>query len=94
MKALEQEKEEKMTLSEEEREKADAEIKELVIKRTELFNYKQTLDTSKEKAKVKEDNPRRFPDWMERLRLCRKQKRKKSSSQTGCHERYGIQSGV
>ena len=54
MKALEQEKEEKMTLSEEEREKADAEIKELVIKRTELFNYKQTLDTSKEKAKVKE----------------------------------------
>ena len=43
-----------MTLSEEEREKADAEIKELVIKRTELFNYKQTLDTSKEKAKVKE----------------------------------------
>ena len=48
MKALEQEKEEKMTLSEEEREKADAEIKELVIKRTELFNYKQTLDTSKE----------------------------------------------
>ena len=54
MKALEQEKEEKMTLSEEEREKADAEIKELVIKRTELFNYKQTLDTSKEKAKIKE----------------------------------------
>lgn len=54
MKALEQEKEEKMTLSEEEREKADAEIKKLVVKRTELFNYKQTLDTSKEKAKVKE----------------------------------------
>ena len=54
MKDLEQEKEEKMTLSEEEREKADAEIKELVVKRTELFNYKQTLDTSKEKAKVKE----------------------------------------
>ena len=54
MKDLEQEKEEKMTLSEEEREKADAEIKELVVKRTELFNYKQTLDTSKEKAKIKE----------------------------------------
>ena len=54
MKALEQEKEEKMTLSEEEREKADAEIKELIVKRTELFNYKQTLDTSKEKARVKE----------------------------------------
>ena len=50
MKALEQEKEEKMTLSEEEREKADAEIKKLVVKRTELFNYKQTLDTSKEKS--------------------------------------------
>ena len=37
MKALEQEKEEKMTLSEEEREKADAEIKKLVVKRTELL---------------------------------------------------------
>mgnify|MGYP000116886060 CR=1 FL=1 len=55
MKALEQEKEEKMTLSEEEREKADAEIKELVIKRTELFNYKQTLDTSKEKDESQRD---------------------------------------
>ena len=68
MKALEQEKEEKMTLSEEEREKADAEIKELVIKRTEL---------PKKKRKSKRHLPR-FPDWMERSRLCRKQKRKKS----------------
>ena len=89
MKALEQEKEEKMTLSEEEREKADAEIKELVIKRTELFNYKQTLDTSKEKAKVKETSAE-----ISRLDGEIKALQKAKGSQTGCHERYGIQSGV
>lgn len=50
-----------MTLSEEEREKADAEIKELVIKRTELFNYKQTLILPKKKRKSKRHLPR-FPD--------------------------------
>lgn len=93
MKDLEQEKEEKMTLSEEEREKADAEIKELVVKRTELFNYKQTLILPKKKRRLKR-HPPRFPDWMEKLRLCRKQKRKNQGSQTGCHERYGLQSGI
>lgn len=52
--ALEDEKRDRMGLSEEEKEKAEAQMKELVAKRTNLFNQKQTFDPSKEKDKIKE----------------------------------------
>ncbi|MCI5647910.1 MAG: oligopeptide/dipeptide ABC transporter ATP-binding protein [Fusicatenibacter sp.] len=52
--SLEKEKQEKSTLSEEEKEKYDSQVKELIAKRTEIFNMKQTLDPSREKAKIKE----------------------------------------
>lgn len=94
MKALEQEKEEKMTLSEEEREKADAEIKELVRKRTELFNYKQTLDTAKEKAENQRDICRDFQTGWRDQGSAESKRGKNQGTRTGCHERYGLQSGV
>lgn len=53
IKALEKEKESKTRLSDEEREKNRAEIKDLIAKKTDLFNLKQTFDTSKEKDKIK-----------------------------------------
>jgi oligopeptide transport system ATP-binding protein len=48
--ALEAEKREKSTLSEEEKKKVEDELKALRVKRTENYNLKQTLDPSKEKA--------------------------------------------
>lgn len=51
--ALEKEKESKSSLSDDEREKYRAEIKELIAKKTDLFNLKQTFDPSKEKDKIK-----------------------------------------
>lgn len=51
---LESEKREKSTLSEADRQKTEAKIKELTARRTDAFNLKQTLDSSKEKAKIKE----------------------------------------
>lgn len=54
MKELESEKQHKEILSDEEDEAFTAQIGELQFQRTELFNQKQTFDTSKEKAKIKE----------------------------------------
>ena len=51
---LDSEKREKSTLSAAEREKEEKELHALKAKRTEAFNMKQTLDPSKEKAKIKE----------------------------------------
>ncbi|MBQ9264465.1 MAG: ATP-binding cassette domain-containing protein [Clostridia bacterium] len=53
MEALQAEKRSRTTMSEEEADKWDTEIGDLVFKRTELFNLKQTFDTSKEKDKIK-----------------------------------------
>ena len=50
---LEKEKEGKSHISDEEREKYQAEIKELIAKKTDIFNLKQTYDPSKEKDKIK-----------------------------------------
>ena len=52
--ALETEKREHSSLSEEEKEKVKAEYDDLVAKRTDTFNLKQTFDRSKEKDKIKE----------------------------------------
>lgn len=51
---LDSEKREKSTLSAADREKEEKELHALNVKRTELFNMKQTLDPSKEKVKIKE----------------------------------------
>ena len=51
---LDSEKREKSTLNAAEREKEEKELHALKVKRTEAFNMKQTLDPSKEKAKIKE----------------------------------------
>jgi oligopeptide transport system ATP-binding protein len=51
---LDDEKNERATLSHEEAEQIDGEINELIFKRTEAFNTKQTIDSSKEKARYKE----------------------------------------
>ena len=54
LKELESEYAAKTSLSEEEEQKLDNEIQELVFQRTELFNLKQTMDTSREKEKIHE----------------------------------------
>jgi oligopeptide transport system ATP-binding protein len=52
--ALENEKKEKSGLSGEEQAAAEAELKELKDKRTDLYNLKQTYDPAKEKDKIKQ----------------------------------------
>ena len=54
MEALKLERKRKAELSEEEQDKLDGEIADLKYQRTELFNLKQTFDSSKEKARIKE----------------------------------------
>lgn len=54
MVALESEKRERSGLSKQEREEAEQALKDLVAARTNAYNLKQTLDPSKEKAKIKE----------------------------------------
>lgn len=53
---LEKEKHSKETLSDEEDERFSKELKELTFQKTEKSNLKQTLDTKKEKDKIKEIN--------------------------------------
>ena len=51
---LESERRQKSSVSDEKRAEFEKELKELEIKKVNLFNYKQTLDSSKEKDKIKE----------------------------------------
>lgn len=51
---LESEKKARTTLSDEESEAFDTKMKDLLFQRTEAFNLKQTIDPSKEKARMKE----------------------------------------
>ena len=53
MEALKAEKKAKSSLSDEEEEQLDNEIKDLIAKRTDLYNLKQTVDTTKEHARYK-----------------------------------------
>ena len=50
---LESEKKARETMSEEDDEATKKEIDDLIFKKTELFNMRQTIDTSKEKARYK-----------------------------------------
>ena len=54
IKAMENEKEMRASLSVEEEEEWDQKISELVFQRTELFNLKQTMDPGKEKDRIRE----------------------------------------
>ena len=54
MKALEQDMEERLTLSHEDADAFEKERRELMFRRTQIHNNKQTLDRSKEKAEIKE----------------------------------------
>ena len=54
LKELESEKDRRSLLSEEDEKTFDERLHDLNFAKTELFNYKLTLDTSKEKAKIKE----------------------------------------
>ncbi|MBO4429659.1 MAG: ATP-binding cassette domain-containing protein [Clostridia bacterium] len=51
---LKAEKKEKGTMDDEEREKFDEKLDDLIYKRTELFNLKQTYDPHKERDKIRE----------------------------------------
>ena len=52
--ALEKERKERLTLSEEAAASFDAERKELAFRRAEVYNFKQMLDSSREKEKIRE----------------------------------------
>ena len=54
MRALEQDRQERLTLSREDAEAFEKQRRELRFQRTQLQNHKQTLDRSKEKAEMKE----------------------------------------
>ena len=54
MRALEQDRQERLTLSREDAEAFEKQRRELRFQRTQLQNHKQTLDRSKEKAEIKE----------------------------------------
>ena len=54
MLSLKAEKREKETIDDEQAKAIEDEVNELLFKRTELFNFKQTLDSANEKDKIKE----------------------------------------
>lgn len=58
MRALERDREERLTLSGEDAERFEKQRRELRFRRAQLHNDRQTLDRSKEKAKIKEDSRR------------------------------------
>ena len=69
--ALESEKRQKASLSDEERAKVEEEYKELLDKRTNAYNLKQTFDRSKEKDKIRETD-RLINDYDEQIKALKK----------------------
>ena len=69
--ALESEKRERSGLSEEEKAAVKQEYNDLVAKRTDAFNLKQTFDRSKEKDKIKETD-RLINDYDEQIKALKK----------------------
>ena len=68
---LEAEKRRRTSLSDEERAQAEAEYKELLAKRTDAFNLKQTFDPAHEKDKIRE-TARLISDYDEQLKALKK----------------------
>ena len=92
--ALESEKREKSGLSDEEKAAVKQEYNDLVAKRTDAFNLKQTFDRSKEKDKIKETD-RLINDYDEQIKALKKkeerlvQERKAAAaSDTAFHKQY------
>lgn len=73
--ALESEKREKTSLSDEEKAEVEAEYKDLVAKRTDAFNLKQTFDRSKEKDKIKETD-RIISEYDEKIKALKQKEEK------------------
>lgn len=74
--ALESEKRQKSSLSDEERAKLDAQINDITFKRTNLFNEKQTYDPKNEKDKVKAAKER-LKQYDEQIKQLEKEKQDK-----------------
>ena len=72
--ALEKERKERLTLSEEAAASFDAERKELAFRRAEVYNFKQMLDSSREKEKIREVS-RTIAAYDQKLRALEKQKK-------------------
>ena len=71
---LESERKRKMELSEEESRETTDKINDLIFQRTETFNYKMTLDSSKEKAKIREANTK-IKQYTEQIKTLELQKK-------------------
>ena len=71
---LDSEKKAKSSISEEELEKINNEISELNFQKAETFNLKQTLDTSKEKAQIRELNAK-IKDFENQIKALEDQKK-------------------
>ena len=74
MEKMKEEKAAKSTLSAEEEKRLDDEIGDLVFRRTEAFNLKQTFDPSKEKEKIKQ-TAREIADMDARIKQMQQKKR-------------------
>ena len=73
--ALEREKTERLTLSKEEEEAFEAERKELIFQRAEAYNLKHTLDSVKEKEKIKETS-RQIAGYDKKIKALEERKKK------------------
>ena len=98
--ALESEKREKSSLSDEEKAAVEAEHKELVGKRTDTFNLKQTYDRSKEKDKIKEAD-RLINDYDEQIKALKKKeeqliqdRKAQAANDAAFNKRYAEQSAA
>ena len=74
--ALEKERKERLTLSEEAAASFDAERKELAFRRAEVYNFKQMLDSSREKEKIREVS-RTIAAYDQKLRALEKRQRRR-----------------
>ena len=76
IRALDEEKAARATISPEELEAMDNEISELVFQRTELFNLKQTYDPSKEKELIR-NTGKRISDMDQQIKNLQAEKKKR-----------------
>ncbi len=73
--ALESEKREKTSLSDEEKAAVEAEYRDLVARRTDAFNLRQTFDRSREKDRIRETD-RIISDYDEKIRALKQKEEK------------------
>lgn len=92
--ALESEKREHSSLTEEEKVKAKEEYDALMAKRTDAFNLKQTFDSSKEKDKIRETD-RLIAEYDEQIKALEKKEKQlererkaAAAGDTAFHKRY------